>query len=480
MRRVSRFFVRLSGWSNRCLFAVMTICWASVIIFLPEPAGAVEECRPCLAAPENMVYGDCVVCSISPSGDTDDYLFSGELGEVITIRATKTGGSGYPCIELRDPADVLVATDCGLTGAQIERGLSSGTYTIRVSEDGNNGTYSYVLSLERIVPPAPGATPLLFGETVEGDLNPEGDVDLYSFNGWAGDNITIELRPLSSNGACVELWSPQGIRLGDEKCSYGTSQIAIDLLNSGPYTIRTRSYTASGAYRLSLNCSGKCPPELTSVTVPANEPWVDSGISVNPGDIVSTSATGLWYPDPSRPSVSVMGRAEPCGTPSCPIQGNHGALIGRIGSHPAFFVGDGFRFDVDSTWSGNLQFMINDDTTMLDDNAGSATVLVLAKSVVSVQPQERLALDASAPNPFVESTTIHFTLPERSIPSLRVYDVAGRVIRTLFASTVLEPGEHVARWDGRGDDGHRVAPGVYFYRLKFQGREQTRRAILLK
>ncbi len=74
------------------------------------------------------------------------------------------------------------------------------------------------------------------------------------------------------------------------------------------------------------------------------------------------------------------------------------------------------------------------------------------------QPQE-YRLDQNNPNPFNPSTNISYTLPVRSLVSLRVYDLLGRVIATLV-NGIEEPGEHTVRWDAEG-----VPSGIYFYRL---------------
>jgi flagellar hook assembly protein FlgD len=41
-------------------------------------------------------------------------------------------------------------------------------------------------------------------------------------------------------------------------------------------------------------------------------------------------------------------------------------------------------------------------------------------------------------------------------------------------------GAHVTTWDGRDDQGERVASGVYFYRLTTPTFSQTRKMVLLK
>lgn len=70
------------------------------------------------------------------------------------------------------------------------------------------------------------------------------------------------------------------------------------------------------------------------------------------------------------------------------------------------------------------------------------------------------------PNPFNPRTTIAFDLPKQESVSLRIFDVSGRLVRVLVDGDVTPGGRHESRWNGRDDDGRRVASGTYFYRLE--------------
>jgi hypothetical protein len=61
---------------------------------------------------------------------------------------------------------------------------------------------------------------------------------------------------------------------------------------------------------------------------------------------------------------------------------------------------------------------------------------------------------------------------------LRVYDLAGRLVRTLVDGE-QPPGLHEVAWDARGARGGRVAAGVYFYRLRVGEGTAARRLIVL-
>ncbi len=71
---------------------------------------------------------------------------------------------------------------------------------------------------------------------------------------------------------------------------------------------------------------------------------------------------------------------------------------------------------------------------------------------------------APSPNPFNPTTTIAYTLASPGRVTIRVHDIAGRVVRTLVDEE-RSAGEHATVWDGRTDSGDRAASGVYFVRM---------------
>lgn len=90
-----------------------------------------------------------------------------------------------------------------------------------------------------------------------------------------------------------------------------------------------------------------------------------------------------------------------------------------------------------------------------------------------------LLLGQNEPNPFHPRTTISFELREAGRTELTVFDVAGREIRIL-QSGQLSAGRHDVVWDGRDAAGRAVSEGVYYYRLRTEDGESTRRMTVLR
>jgi flagellar hook assembly protein FlgD len=93
------------------------------------------------------------------------------------------------------------------------------------------------------------------------------------------------------------------------------------------------------------------------------------------------------------------------------------------------------------------------------------------------------ALHPNVPNPFNPVTRIAFDLARDGHVSLRIYDVGGRLVRTLIDAPMARgryAGADAAVWDGIDDAGRRVSSGVYFYRLVTSDLDASRRMVLLK
>jgi hypothetical protein len=88
-------------------------------------------------------------------------------------------------------------------------------------------------------------------------------------------------------------------------------------------------------------------------------------------------------------------------------------------------------------------------------------------------------LHQNYPNPFNPSTVIHYELDETEIVVLKIYNVSGRVVRTLVDERQWA-GAHRVYWDGRNDIGERMSSGIYLYMLQSGISSQSRKMILLK
>ena len=98
--------------------------------------------------------------------------------------------------------------------------------------------------------------------------------------------------------------------------------------------------------------------------------------------------------------------------------------------------------------------------------------------VEDLPPQSTLFLGA-APNPLNPATSLYFSLPSDGHVDLRIYDVAGRLVRTLVSGS-RPAGSNQANWNGRDDAGRDVASGTYFARLTVAGQTEVKSLTLVR
>jgi subtilisin-like proprotein convertase family protein len=131
------------------------------------------------------------------------------------------------------------------------------------------------------------------------------------------------------------------------------------------------------------------------------------------------------------------------------------------------------------TWTLKVSDLFSQDTGTLNNwcveidgtttDAGPGLDL---PTVTSLQP--------SWPNPTRDAvTTIRFGLPAVQHVSLRIYDLTGRLVRTLFEGE-SPAGYRNVRWDGLDHRGRRVTPGIYLYRLNALPDALTGRLIVVR
>ena len=118
----------------------------------------------------------------------------------------------------------------------------------------------------------------------------------------------------------------------------------------------------------------------------------------------------------------------------------------------------------------NLQHLVHQ---ALQSNRFDATyrrgVAALERILESLMIPEESALLNNYPNPFNPETWIPYQLASPAEVTLTLYDVTGRIVRTLNLghqdAGIYRSKSRAAYWDGRNAQGEPVASGVYFYTL---------------
>jgi|WetSurMetagenome_2_1015567.scaffolds.fasta_scaffold92877_1 hypothetical protein len=94
-------------------------------------------------------------------------------------------------------------------------------------------------------------------------------------------------------------------------------------------------------------------------------------------------------------------------------------------------------------------------------------------------PVSEYSLEQNYPNPFNPSTNIIFRLKESGDVDIKVYNILGKVMKSLLEEN-LPVGEYTVQWDGKDDKGNLLPGGVYFIQMNAGEYRQTIKSVLLK
>jgi hypothetical protein len=152
---------------------------------------------------------------------------------------------------------------------------------------------------------------------------------------------------------------------------------------------------------------------------------------------------------------------------------NTGALVGNVDANITTFTDavpnlGTFFYQVTAVYSQGESEPCNEAT-------------VLVTSVEEGQPTSlpvEFALGQNYPNPFNPSTTISYSLPQKSEVVLTIYNLLGQEIKTLV-NEIQTPGNKLITWDGRDNQGDMVGAGVYIYSIRTGTRIKARKMVRL-
>jgi hypothetical protein len=119
------------------------------------------------------------------------------------------------------------------------------------------------------------------------------------------------------------------------------------------------------------------------------------------------------------------------------------------------------------TWHGKLYLY-----------AGSEDIAVGMKSDIA-PVIEKFSLSQNYPNPFNPVTNIQFSISKPGNVTLKIFNNLGQSVTTLVDQN-MRAGEHQIKWDGRDSSGNKVSTGIYYYRIKTNSHELTKKMTLLK
>lgn len=157
-------------------------------------------------------------------------------------------------------------------------------------------------------------------------------------------------------------------------------------------------------------------------------------------------------------------------------------LNGATGGHEWEVVPSGSEVDAlgilpDVDGNGSWEILTGSrDGTVL---ALSGGLLVSANPGSSPSVPATYQLGPAYPNPFNSVITIPYAVPQTGVISLRIYDILGRQVQTLFEGSHV-PGSHRTIWEGKSASGSPVSSGTYIVVLESPATRVSSKVLLLK
>ena len=120
------------------------------------------------------------------------------------------------------------------------------------------------------------------------------------------------------------------------------------------------------------------------------------------------------------------------------------------------------------------------DRTNLMTNIMGYFGTVAGGTATGIDSGVKNVLSHAYPNPFNPVTRIAYSVKEAGPVTIEVYNVAGKVVRTLLDTELDTGSKGFVVWDGTSEAGDRCASGVYFYRIAAPGFTESHKMIMLK
>ncbi len=139
--------------------------------------------------------------------------------------------------------------------------------------------------------------------------------------------------------------------------------------------------------------------------------------------------------------------------------------------------GDTVQFTISYSDSTGSDFVVpsGDDYTFLFGDLNVSLVTSINRDL----PDKNFYLYQNYPNPFNNQTVIEFYTATPEYSEVKVYDILGQSVKTLFKG-ISNEGMNRISWNGLSDSGGKVASGRYFYLLRVSGKIESKKMIMLK
>ena len=431
---------------------------------------------PVLAQPTNMTVNegatlDQTLNATDPDGNP--LSFTKVSGPTFMTVTTTTAGSGTAT------GNVHLAPGFG----------DSGTYaaTVQASDGSLNDQKSFTITVNNIDrPPVLNAIAnmtVAAGATADQGISatdPDGDAITFTFSGPAFMTVTSDTQVGNTRTGNIHLAPPAG--------TSGTFAASVTATANGASDTESFTITVTPSSTCQVEADASLSRDDRVIRLRSNNPsWCVTLQPASPGwqvsDIIASSIVASFGGVEIHPNSIKKVSASECGDRNDKKGKNKRkglqVCFSKSTLRTLFASLPNGRRSVDVTITGDLaggcEFHASVEVIVVKGNGGFAGH---DDEDDDAQYGDGRFSHAS-PNPFNPSTTIHFELSRPGSVRLHIYDVAGRLMKTL-ADEFMASGAHHVTWDGTSRSGSRVASGVYFYVLETPERTVKSQLVVAK
>ena len=148
-------------------------------------------------------------------------------------------------------------------------------------------------------------------------------------------------------------------------------------------------------------------------------------------------------------------------------------IVGNVNGEELYFKV--YDMVTEETFKSNEEIIFQNDAIV---GSPEKAVIVTCNGSNSDIPEE-YNLYNSHPNPFYNSTSIKYQIPERTKVNISIYNILGQKVKTLVNST-KEPDTYIVKWDGKDAENNSLPSGIYFYKLTTGKYTKIQKLIKLK
>ena len=132
-------------------------------------------------------------------------------------------------------------------------------------------------------------------------------------------------------------------------------------------------------------------------------------------------------------------------------------------------------------WPNGLEESVYNITVnqTLKVREGQGVITGIADDSPNANIPGKFALFGNYPNPFNPTTNIGFSISDFGFVELKIYDAAGRLVKTLVNEN-RGAGLHSVQWDATNDLGQKVVSGIYLYKLQMGSQVEVKKMVLMK